>query len=191
MGQPLVQVAFCKSFSASRASLLSLGTSADASMLPGILAWAIHEECGRVLKLQSAVNPCSPHIGQLNQKCMGTFPCVGQGYIWLAHRDPASAAWQLARESCARWERLLRQPHLSPSRVEWPGSGSLLLATAAAEAEQLRARQEMLGAAGVSARYLDERALRCEEPALHDGLAGGLLVSSDSQLVRPAIVRQS
>ncbi len=109
---------------------------------------------------------------------------AGQGYIWLAHRDPASAAWQLAQDSCARWQRLLEQPHLSPSHVEWQSSGSLLLATDAAEAEQLRARQELLGRAGVAARYLDERALRCEEPALHDGMAGGLLVSNDSQLVR-------
>ena len=110
--------------------------------------------------------------------------CAGQGYIWLAHRDPASAAWQLAQDSCTRWQRLLQQPHLSPSQVEWQDSGSLLLATDAAEAEQLRARQELLGRAGISARYLDERALRCEEPALHDSMAGGLLVSNDSQLVR-------
>ena len=113
----------------------------------------------------------------------GSF-CAGQGYIWLAHRDPASAAWQLARESCAQWQELLQQPHLSPSHTEWQSSGSLLLASNPAEAEQLRARQELLGRAGVSARYLDERALRCEEPALHDSMAGGLLVSTDSQLVR-------
>ena len=111
-------------------------------------------------------------------------PHAGQGYIWLAHRDPASAAWQLAQDSCARWQQLLQQPHLSPGHVEWQSSGSLLLATSAAEAEQLRARQELLGRAGVPARYLDERALRCEEPALHDSMAGGLLVSNDSQLVR-------
>ena len=117
-------------------------------------------------------------------------PCAGQGYIWLTHRDPASAAWHLARESCSQWQRLLRQPHLSPSQVEWQSSGSLLLATDAEEAEQLRARREMLGRAGVSARYLDERALRCEEPALHGSVAGGLLVSNDSQLVRPAMALQ-
>ena len=115
-------------------------------------------------------------------------PRAGQGYIWLAHRDPASAAWHLARESCSQWQRLLQLAHLSPNHVEWQSSGSLLLATDAEEAAQLRARQDMLGRAGVSARYLDEHALRCEEPALHDSVAGGLLVSNDSQLVRPARV---
>lgn len=68
--------------------------------------------------------------------------------------------------------------------MEWQSSGSLLLASNPAEAEQLRARQELLVRAGVTARYLDERALRCEEPALHDSIVGGLLVSTDSQLVR-------
>lgn len=109
--------------------------------------------------------------------------CAGQGYIWLAHRDPTSVAWQLACDSHAQWQELLTQPHLSPSHVEWQQSGSLLLAKDSAEAEQLSARQEMLHKAGVSARYLNEDALRCEEPALHNGMAGGLLVSSDSQLV--------
>jgi hypothetical protein len=30
----------------------------------------------------------------------------GQGYIWLAHRDPASPSWPLARRSKAMWQQL-------------------------------------------------------------------------------------
>ena len=117
--------------------------------------------------------------------------CAGQGYIWLAHRDPTSVAWQLACDSHAQWQELLKQPHLSSSHVEWQQSGSLLLAKDSAEAEQLSARQEMLHKAGVSARYLNEDALRCEEPALRNSMAGGLLVSSDSQLVMLSLLLSS
>ena len=118
-------------------------------------------------------------------------PHAGQGYIWLAHRDPSSIAWQLAAESQALWQELLQRPHLGAGDVEWQSSGSLLLAREAVEAEQLQARQERLRGAGIAAQYLDEGALHAEEPALRGSMAGGLLVSSDSQLVRAMLVKAS
>lgn len=35
----------------------------------------------------------------------GIFP-AGQGYLWLAHRDPASPMWQLAARSKELWLEL-------------------------------------------------------------------------------------
>ena len=39
------------------------------------------------------------------------FVLTGQGYIWLAHRDPASPSWPLARRSKALWEQLAAHAH--------------------------------------------------------------------------------
>ena len=118
-------------------------------------------------------------------------PDAGQGYIWLAHRDPSSIAWQLAAESQALWQELLQRPHLGARDVEWLRSGSLLLARDLEEAEQLQARLARLRGAGITAQYLNEGALHAEEPALHSSMAGGLLVSSDSQLVRAMLPKPS
>jgi hypothetical protein len=39
--------------------------------------------------------------------CAALLPSAsGQGYIWLAHRDPASPSWALARRSKAMWQQL-------------------------------------------------------------------------------------
>ena len=53
-------------------------------------------------------------------------PCAGatgagQGYLWLAHRDPASPAWQLAVRSRQMWQELLAPtvPQLTQAAVEW------------------------------------------------------------------------
>ena len=75
--------------------------------------------------------------------------------------------------------------------MEWQSSGSLLLARESVEAEPLQARQERLRGAGIAAQYLDEGTLHAEEPALHSSMAGGLLVSSDSQLVRAMLLKAS
>ncbi|KIZ04232.1 hypothetical protein MNEG_3722 [Monoraphidium neglectum] len=68
--------------------------------------------------------------------------------------------------------------------MEWQTTGSLLLATTAAEMTQLEARATMLQANGVEGvRLLGREQLLREEPAL--GLpasAAGLLVDSDAQI---------
>jgi glycine/D-amino acid oxidase-like deaminating enzyme len=118
-------------------------------------------------------------------------PCAGatgagQGYIWLAHRAPGSAAWQLATRSKALWAQLLG-PHgasqLTLESVEWQSLGSALVAATAAEAADLRAREASLRAAGVDAHFVDAAQLRALEPALRVGDQGaGLLVPGDAQL---------
>lgn len=49
---------------------------------------------------------------------------VGQGYIWLAHREPGSAAWDLAVQSKQLWEDNFRglddSAHERPQNpLEW------------------------------------------------------------------------
>jgi L-2-hydroxyglutarate oxidase LhgO len=72
---------------------------------------------------------------------------------------------------------------LSSRGVEWQSSGSLLLASTEDEVQQLLLRRELLRGAGIEAQFLSATALHTEEPALCESLPGGLLVSSDSQLV--------
>ena len=117
---------------------------------------------------------------------------AGQGYLWLAHRDPASPAWALATHSKALWARWLAPGPaalpalpLSPEAVEWQPTGSALLATTAAEAAALAARQRALQRAGVEARWVDAAALAALEPALRLAVSGegaALLVPADAQL---------
>ena len=64
-------------------------------------------------------------------------------------------------------------------------NGSILLASASHEADQLQQRADMLQQNGIRAAYHSSADLKELEPALQlpdDG--GGLLVESDSQLVR-------
>lgn len=46
---------------------------------------------------------------------------AGQGYIWMAHRDPNSPSWLLARRSKAIWEHLAATTSGSPlgKALEW------------------------------------------------------------------------
>lgn len=98
----------------------------------------------------------------------------------------------MAAESRASWDRMqMTEPGFNRMHIGWQPSGSLLLAADPTEAGQLLARQELLSKAGISARYLDQAALHEEEPALHDSVADGLLVSSDAQLVRDCLLLQN
>lgn len=88
------------------------------------------------------------------------------------------------------WQELLHADQLLPeSSVEWQQSGSMLLATSPAEAEQLRERQKLLGAARVEAVMISAEELKTEEPALGSAVCAGLLTSSDAQLVSHALYR--
>ncbi|KAF6265606.1 oxidoreductase [Scenedesmus sp. NREL 46B-D3] len=110
----------------------------------------------------------------------------GQGYIWLAHRDPASPSWALARRSKAMWQQLAAAAGSSQLRdaMEWQANGSLLLATTSDEVQQLQARAAMLQQQGVpGVVLLSPRELKMAEPALKLPTAShGLLVKSDAQI---------
>ncbi|KAK9830316.1 hypothetical protein WJX72_010961 [[Myrmecia] bisecta] len=121
------------------------------------------------------------------QLCAGATG-AGQGYIWLAHRSPRSAAWPLAVWSKGLWEDYLSQTadlrdRIAPEALEWQACGSVLVACNATEALELQARRELLDAAGVHASLLDRKQLQKLEPALHVPHRGaGLLVAADAQL---------
>ena len=108
--------------------------------------------------------------------------------MWLAHRDPHSPAWAMAVHSKRLWEEWL-DPAAggqlgSHASVEWQAAGSMLLAATDAEAGQLADRQRLLEGAGVHAELWGAQRLRAEEPAVGPGVTAGLLVRSDTQLVR-------
>ncbi len=117
---------------------------------------------------------------------------AGQGYIWLAHRDPSSPMWQLATHSRALWREWLDEGTVGPltdATVEWQRTGSMLLAGTAEESAALAARAAMLEAAGVRAECMSASEARRLEPALAPSAAGeqgeggsALLVPGDSQL---------
>jgi L-2-hydroxyglutarate oxidase LhgO len=108
----------------------------------------------------------------------------------MAHRDPASPSWALARRSKALWEQLAagQQPHTSPTlqaALEWQANGSLLLATSDSEVQQLQQRAQMLQEQGIAGVVLlSPRELQMLEPALQlPSGSRGLLVRSDAQIV--------
>jgi glycine/D-amino acid oxidase-like deaminating enzyme len=111
--------------------------------------------------------------------------CVsGQGYVWLAHRDPSNVAWKLASRSKQLWEEFVSQDgSAAESLTEWEQTGSLLLARTEAEADQLKTRVDCLRNVGIDASWLDFTALQKLEPALDLPTTGaGLLVPTDAQI---------
>jgi len=109
----------------------------------------------------------------------------------MAHRDPSSPSWALARHSKALWEEIAsgqQQQHTSSAlqeALEWQANGSLLLATTDAEVLQLQQRAQMLQQQGVpGVVLLSPREMLMLEPALQMPPGSrGLLVKSDAQIV--------
>lgn len=124
----------------------------------------------------------------------------------MAHRDPSSPSWALARRSKGLWEQLAagagqqqqQQPGCGSSSrgalqaaLEWQANGSLLLATTDAEVQALQARAGMLQGQGVSGVVLlSPREMQMLEPALQLPAGSmGLLVKSDAQIVSEGVQR--
>ncbi|KAK9821274.1 hypothetical protein WJX74_007314 [Apatococcus lobatus] len=108
---------------------------------------------------------------------------AGQGYVWMAHRDPASPLWSLAARSKHLWQGLVDSDPAWRKAIEWQDIGSILLGRTKDEQAGLGGRQTMLAAAGVSASLLNDVQLRNLEPSL--GVSpgsSGLLVETDVQL---------
>lgn len=119
-------------------------------------------------------------------------PCAGatgagQGYIWLAHRDPSSPLWEVATRSKVLWEQKMAETgedaSLSQAAVEWQPIGSMLIASCPDEAAALQAREHALCAAGINASYQSTSAAPSLEPAVSFRADGGaLVVPHDSQI---------
>jgi glycine/D-amino acid oxidase-like deaminating enzyme len=111
---------------------------------------------------------------------------AGQGYLWLAHRDPAAnlATWQLATRSVKLWGEMMASSPEVRERTEYQRLGSMLLATSAEEAVALKDHAERLRDAGVlNVDYYSASAAQEVERQLtlpSDGAA--MIVPADTQI---------
>uniref|UniRef100_A0A7S3VMZ3 FAD-dependent oxidoreductase domain-containing protein 1 n=1 Tax=Dunaliella tertiolecta TaxID=3047 RepID=A0A7S3VMZ3_DUNTE len=113
------------------------------------------------------------------QLCTGATG-AGQGYIWMSHRSPKTAGWDLASASM---DMLKRSDPDFLAEIELQATGSLLLARTEEETQGLGERASMLSKQGIHAQLLDAGAVCAREPALalpHEG--SGLWVESDLQV---------
>ncbi|KAK9146138.1 hypothetical protein Sjap_006041 [Stephania japonica] len=129
--------------------------------------------------LLDAAVPCS--------SATGAEGVSGQGYIWMGHRTPGTALWDLSMRSKTLWERMaddLQNKGMSPLEVlGWKKTGSLLIGRTSEEFAMLKQKVELLSKAGLRAECLSSSGLNLKEPALEIGKEGGAaFVPDESQL---------
>jgi len=111
---------------------------------------------------------------------------AGQGYLWLAHRDPASPLWGAAVASKALWAEWVGEEEGGAwmAGAEHRATGSLLLAPSTGGAGACAARAARLAAVGVACTPLSSAELAALEPALAGFPPGGgaLLTHGDAQI---------
>jgi D-hydroxyproline dehydrogenase subunit beta len=100
---------------------------------------------------------------------------AGMGHIVVM--DDSDAQFALTRYSQQLWDALV--PEL-PRLAELENCGTIWVATDDEEMADVRRKHEFYETRGIASEILDEKALRAAEPNLREGLAGGLLVESDS-----------
>lgn len=100
---------------------------------------------------------------------------AGMGHIVVM--DDSEAQFELTRYSQQLWDEVA--PGL-PEQAEHDNCGTIWIASDESEMGEVRRKHEFYAQHGIAAEILDETALRDAEPNLREGLAGGLLVESDS-----------
>jgi len=100
---------------------------------------------------------------------------AGMGHIVVM--DDSEAQFALTRYSQTLWDELARE---MPESCEFERCGTIWVAADEEEMEAVRSKKAFYGSRGIETEILDEKALRDAEPNLREGLAGGLLVESDS-----------
>jgi glycine/D-amino acid oxidase-like deaminating enzyme len=100
---------------------------------------------------------------------------AGMGHIVVMDDSPAQFA--LTSYSQELWNRLADE---LPRACEYERCGTIWVAADDEEMLEVHRKYEYYSSRGISTDILDERALRQAEPNLREGLAGGLLVKSDS-----------
>ncbi|KAK9747815.1 hypothetical protein RND81_02G015800 [Saponaria officinalis] len=120
------------------------------------------------------------------------FPCsgatgAGQGYLWMAHKTPGTAVWDLALRSQNLWQLLAETLHdqgIDPlEELGWKKTGSLLIGRTEVELDQLKKLVHRLSAAGIRADYLSSNDLAAREPKLEVGRqSGAAFLPDDCQL---------
>lgn len=113
-------------------------------------------------------------IIEANGVASGT-TAAGMGHIVVM--DDSEAQFALTRYSQRLWDAL--EPEL-PIRSEFEHCGTIWVATNDEEMLEIRRKHDFYAERGLAPSILDQKALRDAEPNLRDGLAGGLLVETDS-----------
>jgi glycine/D-amino acid oxidase-like deaminating enzyme len=100
---------------------------------------------------------------------------AGMGHIVVM--DDSEAQLALTTYSQRLWDEVAAE---LPETSEYERCGTIWIAADDVELEKARRKHDLYEARGLTAELLDERSLRAAEPNLREGLAGGLLVKSDS-----------
>jgi D-hydroxyproline dehydrogenase subunit beta len=111
----------------------------------------------------------------------GGITAAGMGHLVLMDDSPAEFA--LSAWSRDLWLDLA--PRMSP-REAFVRCGTLWVAADEEEYELAQTRQQALERAGVACSLLDEQQVREAEPALREGLRGGMLLPDDAVVYAPA-----
>lgn len=118
---------------------------------------------------------------------------AGQGYLWMIHKTPGNALWDLSKRSRQLWQILvedLQDQGIDPlEALGWKKTGSLLVGRTKEESDQLKESVKQLSTAGLRAEYLSRSDLRLKEPELAAGPEGcAAFLSDDGQIdVRKAV----
>jgi D-hydroxyproline dehydrogenase subunit beta len=100
---------------------------------------------------------------------------AGMGHIVVM--DDSEAQFALTRYSQQLWDQLAEE---MPPTGEFEHRGTIWVASDDDEMREVRRKHDFYASRGVHCEILDDRSLREAEPNLREGLAGGLLVKSDS-----------
>jgi glycine/D-amino acid oxidase-like deaminating enzyme len=100
---------------------------------------------------------------------------AGMGHIVVM--DDSEAQFALTQYSQQLWEKLTDE---MPTSCEFEHCGTIWIAADEEEMNEVRRKHEFYKTHDIVTEILDEKGLREAEPNLAEGLAGGLLVESDS-----------
>ncbi len=100
---------------------------------------------------------------------------AGMGHIVVM--DDSEAQFALTKYSQGLWDDLAEE---LPKACEFEPCGTIWVAADDEEMNEVRRKHRLYTERGLKAEILDARSLREAEPHLREGLAGGLLVKSDS-----------
>ncbi|WP_460141263.1 NAD(P)/FAD-dependent oxidoreductase [Pseudomonas sp. S2_E01] len=109
---------------------------------------------------------------------------AGMGHLLVLDDNPAELA--LSQYSLQRWRE--QAPQL-PDGCAYRSNGTLWLAANSEEMAVAESKCLNLQAQGVTCELVARHALREREPALREGLDGGLLINGDGILYAPATAR--
>jgi len=105
---------------------------------------------------------------------------AGMGHIVVM--DDSEAQFALTRYSQRLWQELRTE---LPDDVEYEECGTIWVAADEEELIEVRRKRDYCVKRGVPTEVLDPHGLKCLEPNLREGMAGGLLVPEDGVLYPP------